>query len=54
VLARCDLILATGSTISNGTIKNFLRPDKPCLFYGTTLSGAAYLMGWNRYCACAR
>lgn len=54
VLDWCDLILATGSIVSNGTIGDFLHPDKPSVFYGTTVAGAAYLMGWNRFCACSK
>ncbi len=54
VLDWADLVLATGSTITNGTICNFLDTGKPVIFYGTTIAGAAYLMGWKRYCGCAR
>ena len=45
-----DLLLVTGTTIVNGTIERFLR-EKPVLFYGTTIAGAADLMGWQRFCA---
>ena len=48
-----DLLLVTGTTLVNGTIDQFIR-DKPILFYGTTVAGAAYLMGWNRFCARAK
>ena len=44
-----DLLLVTGTTIANGTIEQFLD-RKPVLFYGTTIAGAAHLMGWNRFC----
>jgi hypothetical protein len=27
---------------------------KPVFFYRTTMSGAAHLMGWEQFCACAR
>ena len=48
-----DLLLVTGTTIANGTIAQFLN-RKPALFYGTTISGAAHLMGWDRFCAKGR
>lgn len=44
-----DLLLVTGTTITNGTIEVFLG-KKPVLFYGITISGAAYLMNWDRFC----
>jgi len=46
-----DLLLVTGSTVANGTIEQFLG-KKPVIFYGTTVAGAAALMGWERFCAC--
>lgn len=46
-----DLLLVTGTTLVNGTIEQFLT-DTPVLFYGTTIAGAAELMGWPRFCAC--
>lgn len=45
----CDLMLVTGTTLANDTISQFLT-DKPVLFYGTTISGAAAIMGWDRFC----
>lgn len=45
-----DLVLCTGSTICNGTIVNFIGLDKPVLFFGTTLSGAAPILGLSRLC----
>ena len=44
-----DLLLVTGTTIVNGSIGQFLD-IKPVLFYGTTIAGAAHLMGWERFC----
>ncbi|MFC1868649.1 Rossmann-like domain-containing protein [Thermodesulfobacteriota bacterium] len=44
-----DLLLVTGTTLVNGTIGRFLK-GKPILFYGTTIAGAAHLMGWDRLC----
>lgn len=45
-----DLVLCTGSTICNGTIVNFIGLDKPVLFFGTTLAGAAPILGLERLC----
>jgi uncharacterized protein (DUF4213/DUF364 family) len=46
----CDLIFATGSTIVNGTIVNFLNQDRPVLFYGVTISEAANILHLKKYC----
>jgi hypothetical protein len=46
---RADLLLVTGTTITNGTIEDFLD-KKPVLFYGITIAAAAYLMNWDRFC----
>jgi hypothetical protein len=45
-----DIVVATGSTLVNDTLGRFIC-DKPTLFYGTTVAGAAALMGWDRFCA---
>lgn len=45
-----ELVLCTGSTICNGTLVDFLELDKPTVFFGTTLSGAAPLLGLPRLC----
>lgn len=45
-----DLLLVTGTTLTNNSIGQFLT-GKPVLFYGTTIVGASYLMGWDRFCA---
>lgn len=50
VCAWADIVLCTGSTICNGTIVNFLPLGDKVLFFGTTLAGAAELMGLNRLC----
>jgi len=49
-VAWADLLLVTGTTLVNGTINDFLS-HKQVLFYGTTIAGAAHLMGWDRFCA---
>jgi hypothetical protein len=51
VMDWADLLLVTGSTVANGTIEQFVG-KKPVIFYGTTVAGAAALMGWERFCAC--
>ena len=48
----CDLIFATGSTIVNGTITDFINQDKPVLFYGVTISAAANILNLRKYCHC--
>jgi hypothetical protein len=52
--AKADLILATGSTIVNGSLPELLARAKdhnvPVHFYGTTIAGAALLLGLNRLC----
>jgi hypothetical protein len=52
VIDWADLLLVTGSTVANGTAENFLG-EKPVIFFGTTVAGAAHLMGWERFCACS-
>ena len=49
VIAWADLLLVTGTTLVNDTTADFLN-GKPVLFYGTTIAGAAALMGWERFC----
>jgi len=45
-----ELLIVTGSTIVNDTLGDFLREDKPTIFFGTTVAAAADLMGWPRFC----
>ena len=49
-VAWADLLLVTGTTLVNGTLPAFVG-SKPVLFYGTTIAGAAHLMGWERFCS---
>jgi hypothetical protein len=49
-LLWCDLALVTGTTIVNDTIGEFLT-QKPTVFYGVTISGAAKILGLNHFCA---
>lgn len=53
VVNWADLILATGSMVTNGTIVNYINLNKPVAFFGTTIAGPAYLMGLTRLCYCA-
>jgi hypothetical protein len=50
-------MLITGSTLVNGTIdglmESALRHQKRAVFYGTTIAGAAYLLGLERLCPCS-
>lgn len=48
-----DVILCTGSTLANGSIVEYMDLDCPVFFYGTTLAGAAPLLGLNRACFCS-
>jgi len=47
-----DLLLVTGTTLANGSI-TLLMDKKPIIFYGTTVAGAAHIMGWERFCPCS-
>jgi uncharacterized protein (DUF4213/DUF364 family) len=49
----CDLAVVTGSTIVNDTIAYFLI-DKPVIFYGVTIAGAAKVLGLENFCYCSR
>jgi hypothetical protein len=54
----CDVGLATGSSIVNGTadeiVRSFKEAGKPLLFFGNTISGAAVLLGLERICPFGR
>lgn len=54
LLYWCDLLLVTGSTAANGTIINFLNLNKPTIFYGTTVAGAAKILDLKRFCECSK
>jgi hypothetical protein len=51
---QADLVLATGSTIVNGSLPEILALSLdhavPVYFYGTTVAGTARLMGLQRLC----
>ncbi len=48
-LLWCEVALVTGTTIVNNTIREFLI-QKPTIFYGVTISGAAKILGLNHFC----
>lgn len=48
-LKWCDMAVVTGTTVVNATIDQF-QIDKPVLYYGITISGAAKLLGLNHFC----
>lgn len=53
VCAWADVILCTGSTLTNGTFPPFYelaREGRDIRFYGTTVAGAARLLGLKRLC----
>ena len=51
---KTDLILATGSTVVNGSLKDIVnlaeKYHKSLYFYGTTIAGTAQLMNLNHLC----
>jgi hypothetical protein len=49
----CHVILATGSSLVNGTLPCFLHTGKPAIFYGVTIAAAAKILHLDRYCFCA-
>ena len=52
VLNWADLVICTGSTLSNGSIVNFINIGKEVVFFGTTVAGAAEILGLKRVCFC--
>jgi len=52
VLHWADVVLCTGSTLSNGTITDYLDTGKEVIFFGITIAGAAELLGLKRVCFC--
>jgi len=51
-LSWAELVLATGSTLTNGTIDDVLRyaGGQKVIFYGVTIAGTAALLGLSRVC----
>jgi len=54
----CDMGLATGSSVVNGTADaiadKFTAAGKPVVFYGNTIAGVAALLGLERLCPSGR
>ena len=54
----CEIALATGSSIVNGSINEiidcFKQAGKPLIFFGNTISGAAALLALRRLCPFGR
>ena len=54
LVAWCDVVLATGSSVVNGTIDEIARQagaaGRPVVFFGNTISGVAALTGADRIC----
>lgn len=48
----CDMIFATGSTIVNGTLTDFIIPEKPLVLYGVTIAASAKILDLKTYCHC--
>ncbi len=54
IFKNSEIVLATGSTVVNGSIVDILNfagnYNRQVYFYGTTIAGVAQLMGLNRLC----
>jgi hypothetical protein len=54
VFKYSDLVLATGSSVTNGSVEDILNiarnHNSTLYFYGVTIAGAARLMGLNHLC----
>jgi len=46
----CTMIFATGSTIINNTISNFIDTGKPAVFYGVTICAPAKILNLTTFC----
>jgi len=57
LIRESDLVLATGSTVANGTVDDLLqlarKYDTPLLLYGVTSAAVCYLCGLPRRCLLA-
>jgi uncharacterized protein (DUF4213/DUF364 family) len=52
-LSWSDLSVVTGTTVTNGTLLDFLV-EKPSIFYGVSIAGAAKLLDLVRFCPFAK
>lgn len=48
-IAWCDLALVTGTTLTNDSLRDLVT-DKPTVFYGVTIAGAAHFLRLTRFC----
>jgi hypothetical protein len=53
VILWADVLLVTGSTLINNTIGDWLNINKPVIFFGNTIAGAAEFLNLKRYCPCS-
>jgi hypothetical protein len=49
-IAWSQVILATGTTLVNGSLPRFIHRGRPVIFYGVTISAAAEILGFDRFC----
>ncbi|XRP96643.1 Rossmann-like domain-containing protein [Methanocaldococcus sp. 16A] len=58
LIKNSDVVLATGSTIANGTFEEIWelakKYNKRIIFYGTTIAGMAKILGVERFCILGR
>jgi uncharacterized protein (DUF4213/DUF364 family) len=58
LIAASDVVLATGTTIVNGTFdriwEQIRTQKKDCLLFGVTAAGVSELLGLERVCPCGR
>ncbi|MCQ6254556.1 DUF364 domain-containing protein, partial [Methanocaldococcus sp.] len=58
LIKNSDVVLVTGSTISNGTFENIWelakKYKKRIIFYGTTIAGISKILGIERFCVLGR
>ncbi len=45
-----QVLLVTGSTLTNGTISEWLNTSCPTIFYGITIAAASHLLNLPRFC----
>jgi uncharacterized protein (DUF4213/DUF364 family) len=58
LVSECDVGLATGSSVVNGTLdeilERFTEAGRPLILFGNTISGVASLLGLERLCPFGR
>ncbi len=48
-LEWCDIAIATGTTLTNDSLKEFLQ-SKPVIYYGVTIAAASNFLNLTRFC----